>query len=136
MTGGLLEIEIAGFGAGQFDILNTLGTGSITGGTILFSFLDDFIPKATDPVLDFLFAEDFTIGPDVEFSFQGVDESFELSVAMLDGAIGGKFLRFDALNDALPLTPNAVPVPVAAWLFGTALIGLAGLSKRRKTAWH
>ena len=31
-------------------------------------------------------------------------------------------------------TPSAVPVPAAAWLFGTALIGLVGFSKRRKAA--
>ena len=30
--------------------------------------------------------------------------------------------------------PNAVPVPAAVWLFGTALIGLVGFSKRRKAA--
>ena len=30
--------------------------------------------------------------------------------------------------------PNAVPVPAAVWLFGTALIGLVGLGKRSKTA--
>lgn len=29
---------------------------------------------------------------------------------------------------------SAVPVPAAAWLFGTALIGLVGFVKRRKTA--
>lgn len=28
--------------------------------------------------------------------------------------------------------PNPVPVPAAVWLFGTALIGLVGFSKRRK----
>lgn len=30
--------------------------------------------------------------------------------------------------------PAVVPVPAAAWLFGTALIGLFGLSRRRKAA--
>jgi len=30
---------------------------------------------------------------------------------------------------------SAIPVPAAIWLFGTALIGLAGLSQRSKTAW-
>ena len=29
-------------------------------------------------------------------------------------------------------TPSAVPVPAAAWLFGTALIGFVGMSRRRK----
>ena len=34
----------------------------------------------------------------------------------------------------LVMAPNAVPVPAAVWLFGTALIGLVGFSKRRKVA--
>jgi hypothetical protein len=29
------------------------------------------------------------------------------------------------------LTPSAVPVPAAAWLFGSALVGLAGVGRRR-----
>jgi hypothetical protein len=29
------------------------------------------------------------------------------------------------------LTPSAVPVPAAAWLFGSALVGLAGIGRRR-----
>ena len=31
-------------------------------------------------------------------------------------------------------SPSPVPIPAAAWLFGTALIGLFGFSKRRKAA--
>jgi hypothetical protein len=36
--------------------------------------------------------------------------------------------------DTQPMPPSAVPIPAAIWLFGTALIGLVGLSKRRKAA--
>ena len=36
--------------------------------------------------------------------------------------------------DDVQLSVSAVPVPAAAWLFGTALIGLVGFGKRRKTA--
>lgn len=51
-------------------------------------------------------------------------------------------LEFDALGTeiGLVLAPvdtleiSAVPLPAAAWLFGTALIGLVGFSKRRKAA--
>lgn len=32
------------------------------------------------------------------------------------------------------VTPSAVPVPAAAWLMGSGLVGLAGLGRRRKTA--
>lgn len=32
------------------------------------------------------------------------------------------------------VSPSAVPVPAAVWLFGTALIGFVGISRRRKVA--
>ncbi len=42
------------------------------------------------------------------------------------------------LNDSFPLavdlTPSAVPVPAAVWLFGSGLIGLVGVAKRKKNA--
>ena len=34
----------------------------------------------------------------------------------------------------LTYTPSAVPVPAAAWLFGSALVGLAGVGRSRKAA--
>ena len=33
--------------------------------------------------------------------------------------------------NVVSLTPSVVPIPAAVWLFGTALIGLVGFSKRR-----
>ena len=47
--------------------------------------------------------------------------------------LGGAYPGLDNLN--LSVTSiGAVPVPAAVWLFGTALIGLVGFSKRRKAA--
>ncbi len=37
------------------------------------------------------------------------------------------------LDLRLELTPSAVPVPAAVWLFGSGLLGLAGVMRRRKT---
>lgn len=34
----------------------------------------------------------------------------------------------------LTLNPNPVPVPAAVWLFGSAILGLAGFSRRKKKA--
>jgi hypothetical protein len=34
--------------------------------------------------------------------------------------------------DNVQLSVSAVPAPAAAWLFGTALVGLVGFGKRRK----
>jgi hypothetical protein len=50
---------------------------------------------------------------------------FEISIKPCD-------LESDPQGCVIP--PNPVPVPAAIWLFGTALIGLVGFSKRRKAA--
>ncbi|MDT8283315.1 MAG: VPLPA-CTERM sorting domain-containing protein [Gammaproteobacteria bacterium] len=35
---------------------------------------------------------------------------------------------------SLSITPSAVPVPAAVWLFGSGLLGLVGVARRRKLA--
>lgn len=35
-------------------------------------------------------------------------------------------------NRGLNVTPSAVPVPAAAWLFGSGLLGLAAVAKRKR----
>jgi hypothetical protein len=53
------------------------------------------------------------------------------------------FLAFDNLNGAqsmygewtslnLTVVPTVVPVPAAVWLFGSGLMGLAGIARRKK----
>ena len=50
--------------------------------------------------------------------------------AMLVGAFPGQTPAFSGT-----MTPvSAVPVPAAVWLFGSGLVGLAGIARRRKTA--
>lgn len=39
-------------------------------------------------------------------------------------------LIYEAVGSAVP-PPNAVPVPAAAWLLGSALLGMAGMRRRR-----
>ena len=68
-------------------------------------------------------------------SFSGIG----IHQLIFDQAPGAPFSSdtfLDSLTFDLPTAapPSAVPVPAAAWLFGTALIGLVGFSKRRKAA--
>jgi hypothetical protein len=51
------------------------------------------------------------------------------------------YIHFDAAmsgitngQEQLFVVPASVPVPAAAWLFGSGLIGLAGVARRRKAA--
>ena len=36
-------------------------------------------------------------------------------------------------TDVVRLSVTAVPIPAAAWLFGSAILGLVGVARRRKT---
>jgi hypothetical protein len=51
-------------------------------------------------------------------------------------AVGGAVLLGNAAGIFLAgdLTMTVVPVPAAAWLFGSALVGLAGIGRKRKMA--
>ena len=46
--------------------------------------------------------------------------------------VGADIDSVGAISSAPPVNP--VPVPAAVWLFGTALIGFVGMSRRRKVA--
>jgi len=69
----------------------------------------------------------------------GANGGLSLAVVMLNPT--SLYLMFgDGFGDAdyddmvLKVEISAVPLPAAVWLFGTALIGLVGFSKRRKSA--
>lgn len=69
------------------------------------------------------------------------------TTGMVDDGIGGDpmtsaaFSAFNANFDILSVhfdsfvpTPSAVPVPAAVWLFGSGLLGLVGIARRKKKA--
>lgn len=50
------------------------------------------------------------------------------------GADANCFADFSVDNVSISADVNPVPVPAAAWLFGSALLGLAGIGRKRKAA--
>ena len=88
-------------------------------------------------------------------SGEGFSETFDVTVNSLSlGALGIHFDLFTVAGNGLwdlgqamdrhlvsafapyshdgAYTPSVVPVPAAIWLFGTALIGFIGISRRTK----
>lgn len=69
-----------------------------------------------------------------------LEGSFDLGLlGLFDEQTGGSiitYLTMSCVNDEAIVGAeiSAVPVPAAFWLFGSALVGLAGFGKRRKTA--
>lgn len=56
---------------------------------------------------------------------------FAGSVASSNPFSGDPFLPVYALSGVLQV-PSAVPIPAAAWLFGSGLLGLAGVARQKK----
>jgi len=67
-----------------------------------------------------------------EDRFYGVIDAGGISAITLKNG-GGGGIEMDHLQYG-NMNLNPIPVPAAFWLFGTALIGLAGFSRRRKTS--
>jgi len=82
------------------------------------------------------FAWGSTTGIDV-INIWDINADGSLSYATVPGMGDGPFPGFQAsfeLTGAGLATPSAVPVPAAVWLFGSGLVGLAGVARRRKAA--
>jgi hypothetical protein len=54
--------------------------------------------------------------------------------SMQTGPFAGATPAFNGTGDLNPKSPAAVPVPAAVWLFGSGLVGLVGVARRRKAA--
>ena len=54
------------------------------------------------------------------------------------GNVGSAWVAFDGTPYTevynIAVTPSAIPVPAAVWLFGSGLLGLVGVARRRKSA--
>ncbi len=138
---GTLHFEVGSDGlnpAGYlWDQLIVGGNYDLQGGLVKFSLLDSV------SILDF--EADFTIDDFFRNGTAGLDTGFDLlQLSMFNNL---DLYAYDVLGDgwyALTLdaaggftaiaSTSPVPVPAAAWLFGSGLIGLIGVARRRKAA--
>jgi hypothetical protein len=56
----------------------------------------------------------------------------DLVLAYNDNILGTGDIDFDDMMVRAKFTSTVVPVPAAAWLFGSGLLGLIGMARRRK----
>ena len=123
--GSEFDIKVRGFSSMDLDITdNSLNFDVLGGIGNIFGLGPLSIFNIDSEITGFTFDTNIT-GMDVSrLSFTA--SSFAIDFDFLTTQTG------EFLNIELQLNP--VPVPAAVWLFGTALIGLVGFSKRRKAA--
>ena len=130
--------------SGEFGILNNYGgVGIVTEATGADFTFDGLWAKkwytapesgGTDSVFGTLSGyNDGSLVWEVATSLNGSYEFYDAQLGLIDElrlGFGGIFLVDDlALNEV-----SAVPVPAAAWLFGSALLGFFGFSRRKASA--
>lgn len=67
----------------------------------------------------------WNVGPGGVYTSTDVDGNGVAGLGMIDGAFPGFNANFNF---------TAVPVPAAVWLFGSGLLGLVGVARRKKAA--
>lgn len=121
-TGMFDDSGLAG-GSGTIDFTDPGNSISLNIGSRTFTESDDGgTPSLTLDTgamtdLDFLASEQDAFGQSVLFSFFTTFQGTDNLVGSWDGA-------------SFSMTP--VPVPAAVWLFGSGLLGLAGIARRRR----
>ena len=102
MSGGVMDIEVAGLDAGDFDLYQVAGAAELNGGLLSFSVLEGYDPLAGDTVT-FLTAGG-GLGADEEnlsFVFRGVGEGFDFAVDFSGGAASVTILNGAGAGDSL-----------------------------------
>jgi T5SS/PEP-CTERM-associated repeat protein len=110
-----LEIEIGGLNPGEFDVLDVTGATHLSG-VLKVSLFEGFTPEIGD-TFDIILASLFS------------GEFDNVMFPVFDG------LTFDVLyeTDLVQLSVRAVPIPAAVWLFGSGLLGLIGMARRKRS---
>lgn len=124
--------------SGSYDNVSGNGTWNVTAdlggvGFAPITFDQDFnITAATG--IGTLFTAYNCVGPGL--ACNGLGPEFKGSLdANGPIAVGPQVWSVTTPNfGTIDFTPTIVPVPAAAWLFGSALVGLAGIGRKRKAA--
>lgn len=117
LTGGMGTVDFS-FGSGN--------SFTIYAGNYSYSNADDDLYNSGYPILEFTGAP----LPDLNFSYFGAT-TFSSALGYFDAEDGSLNLVSGIWTD---YNATVVPVPAAVWLFGSGLLGLVGIARRKSAA--
>ncbi|BAV33203.1 outer membrane autotransporter [Sulfuricaulis limicola] len=124
---GTFAVEIGGIGLGQFDMLNISGTATLDG-TLNVSLFDWgsglFTPQVGDS-FDILAAQMLS-GQFSTYNLAALGNGLVWNISYLTDVI-------DTTDIVRLSVVSAVPLPAAFWLFGSGLLGLIVIARKRKS---
>lgn len=149
-TGGQLSVDMAGTVTFYYIAAESGYANSFTGSSSMTEANDSFnwdgwdsfsIDVTSGDVLDFNFnsASAKALSPVDNFSGSNLEglgimsstATTDLVLAYNDNYLGYLDSDFDDMLVRAKFTSTVVPVPAAVWLFGSGLLGLIGLARRR-----
>jgi hypothetical protein len=131
------------FGLNENDTITAFGTfddSALTGGAGTVTFgsgsgntMTISVGTATYTASDDI---DFALG-DPSITFTSLTSISDFDYLASDFSFNSLFTSFDdygnLFGDWITVEVTAIPVPAAVWLFGSGLIGLAGVARRKKS---
>ena len=135
---GLLEIEIEGSDAGEFDLLDVTGDVYLSAGTVRLQFETDADVSAGDSIVFLKSAgENGIIGfGDATLEILGLDAGFEIHVDLVDSTLqltlSEALVPISPFNFALPAS-TSVTAPATGLLLASCILAIA--VHRRGRGW-
>jgi fibronectin-binding autotransporter adhesin len=132
LTSGIFGVEIGGMLSGtQYDVLNITGIGNLAG-TLNVDFYDmgnGLFSASLGDTFNILSAESLYGEFDIlNLATLGDGLGWQLDY-LIDYLGSTDFVQLSVVSSAL----SAVPTPASIWLFGSGLLALAGVARRRKS---
>ncbi|WP_297527421.1 hypothetical protein [Thiohalobacter sp.] len=125
LSSGILDLEVAGTANGEYDVLDVWGNVVFGQDSVInISFINGFAPQQYDG-FSFINAASVSGLELATVNILGLEPGFAYQL----GSNSSSFTVF-ALSDGVSTT-SPVPLPPAVWLFGSGLIGILGVGRRR-----
>jgi hypothetical protein len=127
---GLVTFTIAGVPEDARIALFDMDTaGATVGSPDTWTFVDSGDMPYVSDIFELPGTDPFDYGLTLTGDILG---TYDIEVLLAGGTPGANAAWLDVASLTVNVVPSEIPIPAAAWLFGSGLIGLVGVARRRR----